>query len=243
MESLRLWGTIVNTLTVVLGSCLGLMIKILAGKVSGKLMSKGSEIGARLSDVLMNGIALCSLVIGISGAIKTKNALIMIISIAVGGIIGELLNLDAGINLLGNKLEERVKGKHGRIAEGFVSASLLFCVGAMTIVGSLNSGISADHQMLYTKSVLDLVSSTVLAASLGIGVLFSSVFVFTFQGAITLLAQWIAPFLADSVITEMTAVGSLLIIGLGLNLLKMTNIKVMNYLPAMFMPILLCQLF
>ena len=128
------------------------------------------------------------------------------------------------------------------IAEGFVTASLMFCVGAMTIVGSLQSGLTGDHQMLFTKSMLDFVSSMIFASSLGLGVLFAAGFVLVFQGGITLLAGLAAPFLGDAVIAEMTCVGSVLIIGLGLNMLGLTKLKVMNYLPAIFLPILLCLL-
>ncbi|MDY3954484.1 MAG: DUF554 domain-containing protein, partial [Anaerovoracaceae bacterium] len=127
------------------------------------------------------------------------------------------------------------------LAEGFVSASLLFCVGAMTIVGSLQAGLSGDNEMLFTKSTLDFISSIVFASALGIGVLLSAVFVFVFQGAIVLLAQVIAPYLNDAVVAEMTCAGSLLILALGLNMLGLTKLKVMNYMPAVFLPILLCM--
>ena len=126
------------------------------------------------------------------------------------------------------------------LAEGFVTASLLFCVGAMTIVGALQSGLTGDHQMLFTKSMLDFVSSMIFASSLGAGVLFASAFVLVFQGGITLLAGFVSPFLGEAVIAEMTCAGSVLIIGLGLNLLGLTRLKVMNYIPAIFLPVLLC---
>ena len=120
-----------------------------------------------------------------------------------------------------------------------MTASLLFCVGAMTIVGSLQSGLSGNHEMLFNKSVLDFVAAIIFASSLGIGVAFSAAFVFVYQGAITLMAQWIAPFLNDTVIGEMTCVGSVIIIGLALNMLNITKLKVMNYVPAIFVPIIL----
>ncbi|MBQ8993624.1 MAG: DUF554 domain-containing protein, partial [Turicibacter sp.] len=131
------------------------------------------------------------------------------------------------------------KDERVSISEGFVSASLLFCVGAMAIVGSLQDGLNQDASMLYTKAMLDGVSSVIFASSLGIGVILSSLFVFLYQGGITLLASLIAPFLTDLVITEMTCVGSLLIIGLALNMLRITNLKLMNFVPAIFMPIIL----
>ncbi len=142
---------------------------------------------------------------------------------------------------LGTWLETKFKSKdeHVSISEGFVSASLLFCVGAMAIVGSLQDGLNQDASMLYTKAMLDGVSSVIFGSSLGIGVILSSLFVFLYQGGITLLASLIAPFLSDLVITEMTCVGSLLIIGLALNMLRITNLKLMNFVPAIFMPIIL----
>ena len=126
------------------------------------------------------------------------------------------------------------------IAEGFVTASLLFCVGAMTIVGSLQAGLTGNNEMLFTKATLDGISSIIFSASLGIGVMLSAAFVFVFQGAIVLLAQAVEPFLSDAVIAEMTCVGSLLIVAIGLNILGITKLKVMNYMPAVFIPIVLC---
>lgn len=222
-------GTIVNVIAVILGSSIGLILK------------KG--IPQRFSDSIMKAVALCVLYIGIDGCLKGENTLITIISMVLGVLIGELLRLDDGINSLGKKLEDKVsKGKNsdGNIARGFVTASLLFCVGAMTIVGSLESGISGNHEILFSKSLLDFISSIIFSASLGIGVMFSAIFVFVYQGAITLLAQFIGPYLGDVVIAEMTCVGSLLIIALGLNMLGLTKLKVMNYIPAVFLPILLC---
>ena len=130
-----------------------------------------------------------------------------------------------------------MKGKGGNVAEGFVSASLLFCVGSMTVVGSMNSGISGDHTLLITKSVMDLISSMIFASTMGVGVLFSALFVLVYQGSITLIAAGVGQFLSGDVVTCMTTVGSLLIIALGLNLLGVTKLKIMNYLPAMLLPI------
>lgn len=222
-------GTIVNVATIILGSGLGLLLR------------KG--IPQRLTDAIMKAVALCVIYIGIDGCLKGENTLIAIISLAVGALIGELLNLDGRLNSLGEKIESKVS-KNGKgennIAKGFVTASLLFCVGAMAIVGSLESGINSNHEILFSKSILDLISSFVLATTLGIGVVFSVVFVFLYQGLITVLAQFIGPYLSDVVIAEMTCVGSILIIALGLNMLGVTKLKVMNYVPAVFLPILLC---
>ncbi len=233
LTSLSLWGSIVNCLTVILGSSAGLVVR--------RIMGKGTEGGAmsRISDALMKGVALCVLLIGITGAIKTQNMIIVIVSIVIGTIIGELCDLDRRVTALGNAIEKKTHGRFGDITQGFVSASLLFCVGAMTIVGSLNSGLSGDHSMLYTKSLLDMIAAFAFASALGFGVLFSAVFVLVFQGSITLLAAWIAPLLSEAAVVEMTAVGSLLIIGLALNMLGITKLKIMNYMPAVFVPIVI----
>ncbi len=218
-------GVLVNTGCVIVGSTIGLLAKKL--------------IPTKYAEFAMSAIALCVIYIGISGALKGENTLYVIISMVIGSLIGMALNLDKGINNLANRLENRFKGKDGKasIAEGFVSASLLFCVGAMTIVGSLQAGLTGDNTMLYTKSTLDFISSILFASTLGAGVLFSAIFVLVFQGGIVLLAQTIAPVMTDSVVANMTCVGSLLIIALGLNMLKVTDLKVMNMLPAIFIPI------
>lgn len=223
-------AVIVNTLTVLVGSGIGLMLK------------KG--IPERIKDTLMKGLGLCTMYIGWSGTMKGENTLVLILSMSLGILIGEGLDLDARLNGFAQGVEARFQKGDGRVslAEGFVTASLLFCVGAMTIVGSLQAGLSGDYEMLYTKSVLDLISSMVFASSLGIGVMLAGVFVLLFQGGIVLLAQFVAPFLTDTVIAEMVCSGSLMIFALGLNLVGITKLKVLNYLPAIFLPVVLCPL-
>jgi len=220
-------GTIVNVMTVTAGSIIGLIFK--------------RGIREDIADMMLKGLALCSIFIGISSALEGQNILITIISIVLGVIIGGTLDLDGRFNGFAQGLENRFKkeGDKVSIAEGFITASLVFCVGAMTIVGSLQSGLTGDHTMIFTKSTLDFVSSMIYASSLGIGVLFSAAFVFVFQGSITLLAQWIAPLLTDAVIAEMTCAGGLLIFGLGLNMMGLTKLKLMNYLPAIFLPMII----
>lgn len=223
-------GTIVNTGVVILGGIIGLFLK------------KG--LPDKLADTIMKGLGLCTIYIGITGVLKGQNTLIIILSIVVGAIIGEVVDFDKRLNQLGETIQNKMNHKFGQssIAEGFVTSSLLFCVGAMAIVGSLQSGLTGNHEMLYTKSMLDFVAAIIFASSLGVGVIFSAVFVLVYQGSITLLAQWIAPLLTDDVIAEMTCVGSLLILGLGFNMLKMTKLKVMNYVPAIFLPIILYKI-
>jgi uncharacterized membrane protein YqgA involved in biofilm formation len=184
----------------------------------------------------MIGIGLCTIYIGVSGTLKGEKTLILIVSIVLGLSIGTMLNIDGGINNLGEYIGRRFKkagNEAGSIAEGFITASLLFCVGALTIVGSLNAGLTGDNEMLFTKSLLDLISSAILSASLGIGVIFAAAFVLVFQGSIVILAQFLQPILTESAIAELTCAGSLMILALGFNLIGVTKIKVANYLPAL----------
>lgn len=224
-------GTIINTIAVIIGAFIGIGLK------------KG--LPEKMADTLMKGLGLCTLFLGISGSLCGENSLILIISIVIGTLIGEAIDLEDKVNKLGQWVEKKFGGqendtkKKTSIAEGFVTASLLFCVGAMTIVGSLQSGLSGNHEMLFNKSVLDFVAAIIFASSLGIGVAFAAAFVFVYQGTITVMAQWIAPFLNDIVINEMTCVGSVIIIGLALNMLNITKLRVMNYVPAIFVPIVL----
>ena len=223
-------GVVVNTITVILGSAVGLLFK------------KG--IPDRVSSAIMKGIGLCTFYIGVSGSLKGENTLILIISMVFGIAIGTLIDIDDKINRLGNFVEKKFsKGKETvSISKGFVTASLLFCIGAMTIVGSLNAGLTGDNEMLFTKSMLDFFSSAMPSVSLGIGVLLSSAFVFISQGAIVLLANFIAPILTDAAIAEMICAGSIMIIGLGLNLLDITKLKTANMLPAIAIAPILCYI-
>lgn len=240
-----LTGTIINAAAVFAGSMAGLLLKWLAAHFSSRLPAGSAALGQRLQDIIMNGVALCVLYIGISGALKGNNTLIAILSMVAGAIIGELLDLDRRMKALGDWVQKKTarlaQGDGGpSVSEGFVTASLLFCVGAMAIVGALENGLTGNYETLQAKSLLDGISSIVFASSLGIGVAFSAVALFLYQGSISLLASFLSPFLGDAVIAEMTCVGSLLIVALALNMLNLTKIKVMNLVPAIFLPILLC---
>ena len=241
-----LTGTLVNALAVLAGSAAGLLLKWLVGHFSSRLPAGSASLGQRLQTIIMQGVALCVLYIGISGSFKGSNTLIAILSMVIGAIIGELLDLDKRMRSLGDWVQARTAhlvhgGQSAAVAEGFVTASLLFCVGAMAIVGALNDGLTGDHSTLFAKSLLDGISSIVYGASLGIGVAFSAVAVFLYQGLIALAASFLEPFLVESVIAEMTCVGSLMIAALALNMLGVTKIKVMNLVPAIFLPIFLCM--
>ena len=220
-------GVLVNVIAVVIGSAIGLICK--------KAISK------RIADAIMIGVGLCIVAIGIMGILDGNNILVAVVSIVLGAVVGSLIDIDKRVNDMGEWVQNRFKKKENStvsIAEGTVTASLLFCVGSMAIVGSINAGISKDYEMLFTKSVLDFISAMMLSVSLGYGVIFSAIFVLLYQGAIVLLAELVAePLMATGAIGELNCVGSLLILALGLNLIKVTKIKVANYLPALlFVP-------
>ena len=220
-------GVIVNVITVIIGSLIGLLFK------------KG--IPERVSTAAMIGLGACTLYIGISGSLCGENVLIVIASVVLGVISGTLLNIDGAINKLANTIETKFKkgGQNVSIAEGLVTATLLFCVGSMTVTGSIQAGLTGDNSVLITKATLDLVSSMMLASSLGIGVLLSSASVFVIQGGLVLLAGLISPLMNTGAIHEMTCVGSILIIMIGTNLMGITKIKVADFLPAiLYAPII-----
>ena len=220
-------GVIVNVITVIVGSLIGLLFK------------KG--IPERVSTAAMTGLGACTLYIGISGSLCGENVLIVIASVVLGVITGTLFNIDGAINKLANTVETKFKkdGQNVSIAEGLVTATLLFCVGSMTVTGSIQAGLTGDNSVLITKATLDLVSSMMLASSLGVGVLLASVSVFAIQGGLVLLAGLIATFMSMGAINEMTCAGSILIIMIGTNLMGITKIKVADFLPAIiFAPII-----
>lgn len=213
---------------------------IIAGSLIGILLKKGMP--EPISNHVMKALGLCTLYIGITGALKGEHTLLLILSMVFGSIIGAWIDLDLRLNELASWLEARFKKKsedETSLAEGFITGSLLFCVGAMAIVGSLQSGLTGDHETIFAKSILDFIASIIFASTLGIGVAFSAVLVLLYQGSIVLLATGLAPLLTDGVIAEMTSVGSLVMIALALNMLGISKFKVMNFVPAIFFPVLL----
>ncbi|MBQ9326287.1 MAG: DUF554 domain-containing protein [Clostridia bacterium] len=218
-------GTIINTLLILLGSFLGLLI------------SRG--IPQRVRDTVMMAMGLSTLLIGLSGALKTTDTLCVIVCMGVGSLLGSLLNIEAKLDQLGHFLEKKLShsGEAGSIGRGFVTATLVYCVGAMAIVGSIDSALRGDHSTLIAKGVIDGLTAVIFTSSLGIGVALSAVSVLLYQGAIALLASLLAPILTESVILEMSAVGGLLIAAIGLNLVYDKHIPVGNMLPAIFLPL------
>ena len=185
----------------------------------------------------MHGIGLAVVLIGIKTALNTDAILIVIISFVIGSIIGELIRIEDRLDQFGNWIGKKISKNSTGISKGFVTASLLYCVGAMAIIGSMESGLTGNHQTLFAKSILDGIGSVIFASTLGIGVIFSAVSVFIYQGIITLTASSIKPFLLPEVVSQMSAVGGLLIFAIGLGLLEIKKIKIGNMLPAIFVPL------
>ncbi len=226
-------ATIINAALVLLGSAIGIIFK--------------SKIKESYTRTLISGMALCVIFIGISSTLETASAIHLIICMVIGILVGELLRIEDRLDSLGNALKSKfVKSDDGgSFTEGFVGATLLFCVGSMAIMGSLEAGINNNYTIILSKSIIDCVSACTLAATLGIGVAFSAAGVLIYQGAITLLASVAAPYLNDAVVAEMTAVGGLVVIGIGLNMLGIgqSKIKVGNMLPCIFMPLVYIPLY
>lgn len=222
-------GAIVNAVVIAVCGIIGVAFK--------------AGIPERFNERVMHGIGLCVVVLGIVGVITMENSIVMILSVLLGAITGEALRLEERLTSGVKKIESRVKHLKGagNLGDGFIAATMIFCVGSMAIVGSLESGLLNNHATLYAKSILDGVVSILLASSLGAGVILSSIPVLLYEGGIILLATSMAPYLPDVVINEVVVVGSLLLIGLGLNMLNITELKIMNYVPAMLFPVLIMQ--
>jgi uncharacterized membrane protein YqgA involved in biofilm formation len=218
-----LFGTFVNTLAIVAGSLVGLVLR------------GGLPEAYRLT--VIQAIGLAVVLIGLRGALGCDDLLLVIFSLAIGAALGTALKIEARLESLGQRIERRFGGNDNDLARGFVTASLVFCVGSMAIVGSLESGLADNHQTLFAKSVLDGISSIVFASSFGVGVLFSALPVLVYQGAITLSASLLKPLLVPAVVAQMSAVGGLLIVAIGFNLLDIANLRVGNMLPAIFLPL------
>lgn len=218
---------IVNAAVVILGGLLGLLL--------------GGRLREAHTQTIVKGLGICTVVIGITSAIATSNILIVILCLVLGTIVGEALKIEHRLDSLGDWLKSKVsKNGGGRFTEGFVTASLLFCVGSMSIMGSFDAGLRGDYNTIFAKSALDGVMAVTFAATMGVGVLFSSGTVLIYQGALTLLAGFVEPYLSPEVIVEMSAVGGVMIIGTGMNILGLTKdrIKVGNMLPAIVLPVI-----
>ncbi len=217
-------GTIVNVAAIIAGSLAGLAFK---GRISEKY-----------NKTIVQAISLGVILIGFRSAFQCNDFILIIISLAIGSLIGEILGIERRLESIGIWLEKKISKKSGGFATGFVTTTLLFCIGAMAIVGSLESGLTGNHDTLFAKSTIDGIMALIFSSTMGIGVLFSSVSVLLYQGSITLAAVHIKPFLTPEVISQISAVGGLLIVAIGMNMLRENKIKVGNMLPAVFIPLI-----
>ena len=216
-------GTVVNTAAIIIGGAAGLIFR------------KG--IPKRINNTMLNAMGLAVLLIGFKGALQADDPIVVIICLAAGTVIGELCGIEERLQNLGNRIEKLMAASGQGVAKGFVNGSLLYCVGAMAIVGSLESGLAGNNQILFAKSIIDGVASLIFASTMGVGILLSSVSVFIYQGTITLGASFVESLLVPEVVTNMSSVGGLLIVGLGFNMMDIKQIPVANMLPAVFIPI------
>ena len=216
-------GTIVNTIAILVGGILGLIFR--------------RGISDRFKSTVMKALGLAVFMIGLAGALRSENILLLIFSMVIGSLVGEAMNIEDKLDRFGKWIESRSGQGEGQVAKGFVVTSLMYCVGAMAIVGALESGLTGNHETLYAKSLLDGVTAVIFASTLGIGVLFSAGSVLVYQGAITIAAGALATVLVDAVIIEMSAIGGLLIMGIAMNILEFKRVPVGNMLPAVFVPL------
>lgn len=222
-------ATFLNCALIILGSLLGILLR--------------NRISERFITIVTQGLSLCVLAIGFTAAIGTQNTLCMIVCMVLGTLLGEWLRIESHLDGLGDLLRAKLlrnSGENNRFTEGFVTASVLFCVGAMAVMGSIDAGVKGDYSLLISKSVIDGITAITFAAAMGIGVAFSSIPILIYQGGLTLLASVVANYLTPEMIAEMSAVGGVIIVGIGLNMLGLSEkkVKVGNMLPAIFLPIL-----
>ncbi len=221
-------GALVNAGTIILGSIVGLIV--------------GSKLPEKIRQTVFHCLALSTIVIGVQMALATQAPLIMIFSLVLGGIIGEALDLETRFLGLGEVIKKRIKSKNPQFTQGFVTATVLFCIGAMAILGSFDEGLRGDRTVVFSKSILDGFSSIVLASVYGVGVLLSAVCVFVYQGALTVFAGYLQPYISEMLMSELTAVGGVLVIGISLNLLEVVQIRLTNLLPSLIIAVFLVYL-
>lgn len=223
-------GASVNAVSIIVGGLVGFFIK------------KG--LSERINEILMNGLGLIILYVGVSGTLKGQQLLVVVFSMIFSVVIVELVNWDKKLKLFGNIVQNKYKvfGRSQTMSEGFINCTLFVCIGAMAIVGSLESGMTGSNEVLYAKAVIDFIAALIMSSILGIGVCFAGVSVFLYEACLTLSAKAISGYITTPVINEVTCVGSILMIGLALNMMKITNIKLTKYILAPFLSILFCIL-
>jgi uncharacterized protein len=222
-------GTIINVIAIVIGTIVGMILK--------------TKLPDRITSTIFHGIGLFTIFLGISMALKTNNFFLLILSIVIGSLIGSILDIDKHVNNFSEWLKTKVKSKNERFTEGFITAFLLYCMGSMAILGSIEEGLGNTPNLLLSKSVLDGFSSMALASSLGIGVMFSVIPLMIYQGGITLITSSIQNILTTTMINELSAVGGLILIGLGIEILEIKKLKLLNMIPSLIVVIILSYYF
>ncbi|NYB75837.1 DUF554 domain-containing protein [Sedimentibacter hydroxybenzoicus DSM 7310] len=222
-------GTIVNAAAVIVGGLIGIFFK--------------NVIPEKLNEALLKASGLAVIAVGVKLSLVGENLTLLIMSVIIGSGIGEFINIEGKLDKFGEYVESKMKNKGSNVTLGFVTCTLIYCVGSMSIVGAIQSGLTGNHEILFSKALLDGIMSITMAVSMGMGVVLSGLSVLVYQGTITLLAQFMQSLLSDVVVTEMTAIGGVLIMAIGLNFLEIKRIKVGNMLPAIFLPILYYLIF
>jgi len=226
---MHIYGYLVNTATVIVGSLLGLLL--------------GSRLPEKIKKIILSGLGLSTLLIGMSMALETNKLILIVGSLILGGIIGEIIGVEEWLERLGERLKIRVGSSSRTFVLGFVTASLLFCTGPMTIVGSLEDGFAQKADLIYIKSLLDAVAAIALSATMGIGVIFSAITVFVLQGILTYAGFFMGEFVNELILNEISAVGGILILGIGLNMLEVVKIRIGSLLPALLIAAILAYIF
>ena len=222
-------GTLINAVAILIGSTIGILLN--------------AKLPERFIKIVFQGIGLFTLFIGVYMAMETENLFLMIISIVLGGIIGEGINIEKFANKFGDRIKNKFKSNNSGFSEGFVTAFLLFCMGSVSILGSIEEGLGNEPNLLLAKAVMDGVSSIALAAAFGVGVTFSIIPLVIYQGGLTLLAAYFGNYFSEIIITELTAVGGLMLIGLGINVLGIKQLKILNMIPALIVIVVLVYFF
>jgi len=222
-------GTIVNVIAIILGSILGILIK--------------SRLPERVNKIIFQVIGLFTITLGLTMAIKTNNFLIVAFSLIIGSVIGEIIDIENYLERLSDKLKNTLKNSSDKFSEGFVTATLIYCIGPMAILGSIEEDLGNSPNLLFAKSVLDGVASIALSSALGIGVMFSAIPLLLYQGGLTLFANYVSNYLGDALIFELSAVGGILLLGLGMNIAEIKKFKVVNMLPSLLVVVMLSYFF
>lgn len=222
-------GTLINTAAVLAGSTIGLLLR--------------SRMPKKINEIVFQANGLISIALGVTLCLKTANFILLIFSLVLGAVVGEMLGLENKLEKFSDFLKRKTKSDNSRFSEGLITAFLMFCMGSMTILGAIEEGLGNFPNLLLAKSVLDGVAAIALSASLGLGVAFSVVPLIVYQGGLTLLAFWLGNFIPESIMNELTAVGGVLMIGLGINILEIKKLRILNMIPAIVFVVVLAFLF